>query len=60
MLVWWLGSWMISNRARQPGRRGMVVSNFIFIRRHAGTDGAHWLSLEVVVITAITEKSHRL
>ena len=50
---------MISNRARQPGRRGMVVSNFIFIRRRAGTDGAHWLLLGVVVITVITEKSHR-
>ena len=38
----------------------MVVSNFIFIRRRAGTDGAHWLLLGVVVITVvITEKSHR-
>ena len=35
----------------------MVVSNFIFIRRRA--DGAHWLLLGVVVITVITEKSHR-
>ena len=37
----------------------MVVSNFIFIRRRAGTDDAHWLLLGVVVITVITEKSHR-